>query len=127
MKKIILVAAMILASFAARAEKDDYYQDVTGEDVLSDHYLNQYDDVTNPPQAYRIRVPAGYSLIGADVKSDGTAVCGVSEYSVKNKTLKFKAFDIETDSGSCTLTLILLETKTEKEVKAKYEIVQVGT
>jgi hypothetical protein len=128
MKHFISLALAFLALPAfAKVEYKNSRAYVTGEDVLQDQQINQYDDVNEPPQGYVVTIPDGYTLNSVDVDGGDSAVCGIKKYDYKNQTIEIYGFSLETDEQGCTVILNIGK-KGSKEVKnVNYYIEQVGT
>lgn len=119
---------MLLSSTTYAGTKNPawYFEKVIGQSALNDHHINQYDDTTNPPQAYDITLPYGYFLVASDVESGGVSICSVTSYDLRKQRLTIEALNIETDAGTCVVTLTIF-TKDKSEIKVRYSIEQTGT
>lgn len=126
MKKLMLIAMLITTSAYAK-HANSYFLKVSGIDALKDQHINQYDDTNNPPQAFDISLPKGYTLLAADVDSAGVSVCSVTSYNYKTQRLTIEALSIETDAGTCVVTLTIFNSHEKREMKAHYSIEQTGT
>lgn len=126
MKKLILMA-MLLSTTAYAKHNNGYFLKVSGMDALKNQGLNQYDDVNNPPQAFDITLPKGYSLSATDVDSGGVSICSVTSYDRSAQRLTIEALEIETDAGACVVTLTIFRAADKKEIKVQYSIEQTGT
>ncbi len=126
MKKLMVIA-LLIASSAQAKQAASYFQKVSGMDALKDQHLNQYDDTSNPPQAFDVTLPAGYSLSAADVESAGVSVCSVTSYNSRTQRLSIEALSIETDAGTCVITLTVFSSQEKREIKVHYSIEQTGT
>jgi hypothetical protein len=127
MKKLILLALLAASNSAYARQEKSYYKIVTGLNALQDQHINQYDDSENPPQAFDITLPAGHTLVAADVESGGVSVCSVTRFDQRKQRLTIEALTIETDAGTCTVTLTIYSSKGRKELKTRYSIEQTGT
>jgi hypothetical protein len=127
MKYVILALTLTFAApaFAARSS---LYETVQGLDALKDQYLNQYNDVSNPPQHYSVKLPADHILLNVEVKSpDGNTICGISDYDSRNQTFKIMGYSLETDEQGCEVHLRILNRRNRQEFKPVYTIEQIGT
>ncbi len=127
MKKLIMIAMLVTATSAYAKRSADYFQKISGIDALQNQHINQYDDSINPPQAFDITLPKGYSLSAADVDSGGVAVCSVTNYDPSTQRLTIEALSIETDAGTCVVTLTIFRASNKSEIKVQYSIEQTGT
>ncbi len=120
-----IASILILASLALPAlAKDKNLMQVTGESVLEDHSINQYDDVENPPQGYELTIPAGYFLNHWATPKSDAGVCVLTQ---KSRTVLIEAHDLETDAGGCYAFLIFIQLKTGRQKTVSYHINQEGT
>lgn len=124
--KILFITGLLLCG-SAFAKSPNYFQKVTGTEALRDQHLNQYDDTTDPAQAFDITLPKGYYLLAADVDSAGISVCSVTSLNHKTQRLTIEALAIETDAGTCVVTLRVFNSKDKSELKVQYSIEQTGT
>lgn len=128
MKLIAILTSLMFALPAfAKVEDKNGLEYVTGESALQDHYINQYDDVDQPPQGYVVTLPKDYYLMAVDVDGGDSAICGIEDYKYGNPTFKISGFSLETDEQGCTVTLKIGKKGSEEVQHVKYSIEQVGT
>jgi hypothetical protein len=127
MKLILSFLVSLFFTFTQVNAKYENLMTVEGDNVFRDHSINQYDDVTNPAQGYKIMLPKGYKLeYFANPENEDGKKCSVS-YDKKAGTVLVQAFDLETDSAGCYSFLIFRNTKTWDQETVSYFIEQVGT
>lgn len=114
-------------SASAFAERTSLFQRVEGRDALRDQYLNQYDDVSNPPQHFLVKLPANHVLTNVEVKSPGNTICGIADYNYRTQTFKIMGYSLETDEQGCEVHLTIRNQQNRQDYKPVYQIEQVGT
>ena len=122
-----LIATILIGSSALAGHSSTYFQKVSGKDALQNQHINQYDDSSNPPQAFDITLPKGHSLVASDVDGGGVAVCSVTRFNPSTQRLTIEALSIETDAGTCVVTLTIYSSAEKREIKVQYSIEQTGT
>jgi hypothetical protein len=124
---VSLLVCTFSLSVHADAAQGERLAKVSGESVLEDHYLNQYDDVNDPPQGYRVEIPEGYRLLYYATPDDGNGrKCSVT-LDRPGRAILVEAHYLETDEPGCYAFLIFFNNISGRQKTVSYYITQTGT